>query len=258
MDLTKKIVDKSTPQNVFNLINELKLRLNNLKLKIILLIQNLISNLKKINFKEEISKITGFFNSGAKYLKEKGAKNIYLALVAFLLAYGAKLKKWYFGLQPKVVLGMAVSGGVITLATISIVASGNKIAVKTRAPAAIEEPPKGMRPSYYKQEKKYYKIGNFRIPIYIGETNQHMKTLQIEFTVLTSDRFSKKFLEKNEHLSRDYVLTTLEPLIPEFTLDAEGKRVIKDKIKKELNNLLIKNNVEGRVVDLYIHDIITN
>jgi hypothetical protein len=51
---------------------------------------------------------------------------------------------------------------------------------------------------------------------------------------------------------RDHLTNNVEPMDPWFSMELEGKKVIKDKVKQEINIYLEEQNVEGRVDDINI------
>jgi flagellar basal body-associated protein FliL len=41
-----------------------------------------------------------------------------------------------------------------------------------------------------------------------------------------------------------------------FPLENEGKIIVKEKIRKEINQMLHKRKIKGQITDVYIHSII--
>jgi len=114
------------------------------------------------------------------------------------------------------------------------------------------------RPSYYKTLRKRHSIHNVQLPVYMEDTASY-KTLIIDFNILSSNRFTKKFLEHNELKVRDFLIMNLEPLLTEFALsNEEGKVLLKQAIKNEINDFILMSNVEGSISELGITYAIAN
>jgi flagellar basal body-associated protein FliL len=200
-----------------------------------------------------------------------------------LLAFVEKLKIFFFKTSPKqhiknfwaLVLGIKEKIGnffkrfspaqvALTLTTVAVIGMGvNSIyqgssfiwhSEKTsRAPASIETFKE--RPEYYKRTDKIMVVRNVRIPVFVENVKQ-IKSVTIEFSVRTSTRFAKIYLEEYEHKLRDHFFMTMEPILSSFPIENEGKNVIKDKIQEELNIFLESENVEGQVEAVQILFII--
>jgi flagellar basal body-associated protein FliL len=41
-------------------------------------------------------------------------------------------------------------------------------------------------------------------------------------------------------------------MLNQYSLEDEGKRIIKDKVRDEINELLKKENIEGRILEVYL------
>lgn len=122
-----------------------------------------------------------------------------------------------------------------------------------RTPASVEDYAK--RPDYKMYEKKTLKVMNIKVPVF-SENIKQVQNITVDFTVRTSTRFAKIYLEYYENQLKDYFFTTVEPVISSFPLEDEGKEVLKEKIQYELNNYLKENQVEGLVEEVNIVFII--
>ena len=101
------------------------------------------------------------------------------------------------------------------------------------------------------------KVMNVKIPIY-RENVRQVRSITVDFTVRTTTRFAKKYLEHYEMQLKDYFFTHTEPVISSFPIEKEGKEVFKEKIAIDLNNFLAENNVEGEVEEVGISFIVAN
>ncbi len=106
------------------------------------------------------------------------------------------------------------------------------------------------RPEYYKSVRRMHSIHNVQMPVYVQKVNAY-RTLILDFTLLSSNRFAKKYLEHNELKVRDFLIMNLEPLLIEFTVTQnEGKTILKNKIISEINDFLNYNKVEGNIENI--------
>lgn len=144
----------------------------------------------------------------------------------------------------------------IFFGTYSVYVSSEKIYMKewgSRAPASADEYLK--RPEYLKYKKRTLKVFNVKIPVYV-ESVKSIQSVTVDFTVRTETRFARQFLEEYEYKLKDYFFMTTEPMTSTFPLEEEGKMILKDKIKDELNIFLDEEKVEGEVLDVDIIFII--
>lgn len=113
------------------------------------------------------------------------------------------------------------------------------------------------RPEYRKYAKRTMKVFNVRVPIFVENVKQ-IKSVTIDFSVRTSTRFARYFLESYEYKLKDYFFMTVEPVISSFPIETEGKLILKEKIQDELNNFLKEQNVEGEVLEVDILFIVAS
>ena len=126
-----------------------------------------------------------------------------------------------------------------------------------RMPANTEEDPIYDRPDYYKKELRHVEITNLRLPVFFSEVNE-LKTVDIDFMITTSNRFSRTFIHKNDIQLRDHLLLHLEPIVPSLPLNDEGKEIIRKKLIQETNEFLKRKEVIGYVKELKITYILAN
>ena len=125
----------------------------------------------------------------------------------------------------------------------------------TRAPASVQE--YDYRPEYKSFESRTIKIMNMKIPVEVANVRE-ISSVTIDFTIRTTTRFSRLFLENYDYKLKDYFFTTVEPVISDFPLESEGKSVLKEKITEEVNNFLRENGVEGVVEEVEIVFIVAS
>lgn len=107
------------------------------------------------------------------------------------------------------------------------------------------------RPKYFMQKEKMMAIKDLNLQLFLEDTRRN-RQVWIDFTCLTSNRNIILFL--NDHLveTRDFLNMHVEPVIPQLPIEEEGRQIIKDKIKLELNEFLKQNNIEGKVLEIYV------
>ena len=124
-----------------------------------------------------------------------------------------------------------------------------------RTPASIQE--YAYKPKYKMFQKKTIRVLNVKVPIY-RESVREVRSITVDFTVRTSTRFAKQYLEYYENQVKDYFFTSVEPVISTFQVQEEGKEVLKEKIALELNAFLVKNKVEGKVEEVAISFLVAH
>jgi flagellar basal body-associated protein FliL len=138
-----------------------------------------------------------------------------------------------------------------------IVKKLNLLSLETgwREIASVPDEPYAVRPPYYKLEERMYHINGLILPIYIESTGS-MKSLKMDITLEASNRTTVQFLVSNHAVIRDYLNSEIEAFEPTFPLEPEGRDILKEKIKIELNNFLKQQNVEGQIKKVYLKDIL--
>ncbi|MBD63648.1 MAG: hypothetical protein CME62_00445 [Halobacteriovoraceae bacterium] len=118
-----------------------------------------------------------------------------------------------------------------------------------RAPAAAQQ--YDYKPDYQMYPRRTSTFYNIKVPLLVENVGD-VDSLTIDFSVRTSTRFAKIYLEEYEYKLKDYFFTTVQPVISDFPFQEEGKIILKDKIRREVNNFLKANNVEGEVEEVRI------
>ncbi|MGB0452263.1 MAG: hypothetical protein ACPGJV_01010 [Bacteriovoracaceae bacterium] len=125
-----------------------------------------------------------------------------------------------------------------------------------REPASVKPVYKNPRPSYYRKYEKTFSVNSVNFPVYI-EKASGIKMLRLDVTITTSNKYTRNYLSNNHHLVMDVFNSKIEPIVPEFPLEEEGKKIIKDKIQAELNNLIKDLKIKGKVEEVRIRSIIS-
>lgn len=173
-----------------------------------------------------------------------------------------KFKAWFLNLSPKFILGSTFALTAATLSSITIYTQSQKISDKASKSAAREPASQvdnatapSKRKGYYKLDEKRFNINNMVMPVYIGSST-NLRTLSLDLTFIGSNKYIKSFFINNRHLIKDRLNSTIQPLIPEFPLEAEGKEIIKEKIKSELNQLIKDLKIKGEITEVHINSIL--
>ncbi|CBW25400.1 putative membrane protein [Halobacteriovorax marinus SJ] len=188
-------------------------------------------------------------------------KKLFLGALLIFSPVIIKVKSWLLNLSPKFILGSTFALTAVTLSSITIYTQSQKISDKAsagaREPASQVENATAVskRKGYYKLDEKRFSINHVIMPVYIG-TDTNLKTLSIDLTFISSNKYIKSYFSNNRHLIKDRLNTTIQPLIPEFPLETEGKMIIKEKIKSELNLLIKDLNIKGEIKEVHINSIL--
>ena len=125
-----------------------------------------------------------------------------------------------------------------------------------RKPASTAKVYKRIRPKYYHQYSRTMKIHSINFPVYV-ESVRGARMLRMDLTLTTSNKYTRNYLYKNYHLVQDRLNSRLEPMVPTFPIEEEGKEIIKDKVMEEIDNLIKELKIEGRVQSVHIHSILS-
>lgn len=107
------------------------------------------------------------------------------------------------------------------------------------------------RPEYFQQKERQLSVTNINLQLFTEDTKRN-RQVYINFTILSSNRHIINFLKQRDAELRDYLNLNVEPIIPQLPLDEEGRQIIKDKVRFELQNLLEKHKVEGEIIEIYL------
>jgi len=173
-----------------------------------------------------------------------------------------KFKAWFLNLSPKFIIGSTFALTAATLSSITIYTQSQKISEKASSAGAREPASQvdnatevSKRKGYYKLDEKRFSINNMVMPVYIGSAT-NLRTLSLDLTFISSNKYIKSFFISNRHLIKDRLNSTIQPLIPEFPLEAEGKEIIKEKIRTELNQLIKDLKIKGEITEVHINSIL--
>lgn len=106
-------------------------------------------------------------------------------------------------------------------------------------------------------QNKIIFLRGLNIPIYI-KNRDGMRNLLIDAMLETDNRYTAKYFYKpeNEILIRDRLNESLQAVVPNFPLEPEGKKIIKEKIRFEVNKLIKDLKIKGKVERVYINSIL--
>lgn len=146
----------------------------------------------------------------------------------------------------------------ISFGTYGVYVSSQKIYLgefNTREPASVQK--YVQKPEYKKFPVRTVKVLNVKVPVF-KKSESSIRSVTVDFTVRTNTRFAKMYLEEYEYKLKDYFFLTVEPVVSEFPLETEGKSILREKIRRELNQFLKENRVEGEVEEVKIVFIIAS
>ncbi|MBF0312813.1 MAG: flagellar basal body-associated FliL family protein [Oligoflexia bacterium] len=110
-------------------------------------------------------------------------------------------------------------------------------------------------PDYHHKELKTTMLIRIELPVY-EEHRFNSKTVQIEFVVETSNQVVMLYIKNFQYAVIDHVITNLAPMIHTLPYDDEGKKVIADKLRTEIDIFLEKKQVRGHIDQVYIDKMI--
>ena len=107
------------------------------------------------------------------------------------------------------------------------------------------------RPDYFLKIYHQYSMKDLTLQIFLEDTTRNHQ-VNLDFTVLATNHNIVLFLKDNEFKVRDRLSTVIEPVLPHLPIEDEGKTIIKDKIRYELNEMFKEEKVEGRILEVYL------
>jgi len=113
------------------------------------------------------------------------------------------------------------------------------------------------RKNYYRQQERLYSLKDLDLQVFL-EDHKRNKQVYIDLTLLTSNRNVILFLKDQEIKLRDRMTTNVEPIIPKLPIEDEGKRIIKDKVRDEINEMLSEEHIEGKILDVYVDFVLSS
>ncbi len=212
--------------------------------------------------KNTITKVNQAKSYDWKSLNTSKILAIFSALIAPL---AVRAKIWSTTLKPSTLLGVTVTGMALSLSSITIYQQTQKIKEKVdegvvREPASYKDSMDRnawKRSEYRNFKDRVLSVGSVSMPIYI-QNRKGMQSVKIDFTFVSSNRYISQYFKimENEYSLRDKINKSVEPVIPSFPMEPEGKRIIKAKIKAEMNDLLKEKGIEGKIEDVFIDSIL--
>jgi flagellar basal body-associated protein FliL len=108
------------------------------------------------------------------------------------------------------------------------------------------------RPDYYRMQARSYTMQDVDLQVFEEDLNRNHQ-VYLDFTLIASNRNIVLYLKDNEMKIRDRLSTNVEPILPRLPVEDEGKRIIKDKIRDEINDILKEEKIEGKIQDVYLN-----
>lgn len=229
-------------------------------------LKNALAKMKGGNFKEKL----GLFKTKLQAVKiQVTDKKAYSKFTIIQTIFTSNIEKIRLLLKNTHPSTLMVIGGFLVLVPLTLALIGvesRKIYMSLfpptpqedshdRRPGQEETVP---RPFYYKGENKLYSLQKITLPI-IFETERgtrNIRSIFIDIWIETSNRYLVLYMGKKEHEVRDFLNSNFQPILLEFPLQEEGKQILRDKIRVELNNYLQIKKIRGKVLKVYIHGII--
>ncbi len=115
----------------------------------------------------------------------------------------------------------------------------------------------GGRPKYFMQTEKLATFKDINLQLFLEDTRRN-RQIWVDFTALSSNRNVTLFLKDHEIEIRDYINMHVEPVIPQLPIEEEGRQIIKDKIRIELNEYLKNSGIEGKILEIYVDYLIVS
>lgn len=113
------------------------------------------------------------------------------------------------------------------------------------------------RPVYYRLSERMLAIEDINLQLFLEDTRRN-KQAWIDFSIQASNRNVILYLKEHDVELKDHLSTNVEPIIPQLPVEDEGRQIIKDKLKSEINQFLEKNKIEGNILEIYIDYLIVS
>jgi hypothetical protein len=107
------------------------------------------------------------------------------------------------------------------------------------------------RPVYYRQTERMLSIEEINLQLFLEDTHRN-RQVWVDFSVLASNRNVILYLKDHNVELKDHLTTNVEPVIPQLPIEAEGRQIIKEKLRFEINKFLEDNHIEGKILEIYI------
>jgi len=112
-------------------------------------------------------------------------------------------------------------------------------------------------PTYYNDLARISSIKSLKIPAYASKINK-IKNLEIDAHILFYNRTGKQFFDESKIIFLDHLEMSIEPIQPSFPLSPEGKMVVKEKIKYEIDSVFKDMGVDSHVENVFFTNIFAN
>ncbi len=113
------------------------------------------------------------------------------------------------------------------------------------------------RPKYFMQIEKMVMIKDLNLQLFLEDSKRN-RQVYLDFTALASNRNVIIFLKDHDAEIRDYLNMRVEPVIPQLPIEEEGRQIIKEKVRLELNNFLKESKIEGKILEIYVDYLIAS
>ena len=109
---------------------------------------------------------------------------------------------------------------------------------------------------YEDRGRNFFLISNIVIPVYRDASS--FQKIVVDFTIVPSHQHIKRYFwdEHNIHLIYDRLNSHMAPVALDFPLEEEGKSIIKQKVRDEINQLVKDLKIEGEIKEVYIGRIL--
>lgn len=226
-----------------------------------------IGEVKKKSEKAKVNALQKVVKAKSYDYKSLTAKKVFLGIGALFAPVFIKTQKWLSALKPTTIVIGTAGIMALTLTGITVIKQASEIDNKmakevVREPSSYSDTMDRDKLAHSRSKFRHYtemslQLSDVNIPIYI-EDRKGMQTLLIDFSFRASNRYIAKYFEQiqNEYLLRDRIYKNVQPIIPSFPMEEEGKIILRKKIKQELNNVLRDLKIEGTIEDVYIQSIL--
>ena len=122
---------------------------------------------------------------------------------------------------------------------------------------AVEKEEVGANHSKYSERyRNVFPVKNIVIPVY--RKGSSFQKVVVDFHIVSSNFRVKEYfwMGQNIHLIHDRLNSQMAPMDLEFPLEEEGKMVIRDKVRREINRLVRELEIEGEIEEVYIGRLI--
>jgi hypothetical protein len=221
-------------------------------------LSKLRASVSSINVRNKVTTI--YRENLQKYFPPSSEKKKISRILSPLLLPLVAISKWFNALSATQTLGVLFFSGVSILSGISILSSGQRLMSQngsSRTPASIQEDISYQRPAYYKKQDRHLELSNLKLPVFFADINE-VKSISIDFMATLTNRMSKMQLQKLEVQLRDHFVLNIEPIVPSFPLEEEGKIIIREKLISEINIFMREWEIEGEVSDLKFTYVLAN